>query len=138
MVHPALSLYTCAVLDFELEPLLRALAAEFARRDMQDHLRLLRVFYARYRAETKRSALSPKPSWEIDTVLEWLAVFRLPPLEHVYQELDHGAPCPRCATTGDPMTAVFTRAAVRGTTVLQCLGCGERWVVRTQMPEEER
>ena len=117
------------MLDFELEPLLRALAAEFARREMEEHLRLLRVFYARYRSEKKRSSLARQPSWEIDTVLEWLAVFRIVPFERVYQELSHDAPCPKCTAASDPLTATFTRAAVHGTTLLQCLRCGERWLV---------
>jgi hypothetical protein len=123
------------VSDVELETLLRALAAEFKRREMTQHLELLRVLYRRYRAAKTRAALAPKPVWEIDVVLQWLAMLHIPPFESVFRELPSGAPCPRCTEVKDPMSASFTRAAFHGATLLECMRCGQCWLVTTAMRE---
>jgi hypothetical protein len=107
------------VSSFQLEPLLRALAAEFARRDMKQHVELLRRFYADHRAR------QPKPPWTEDMVIGWLVMLQIPPFENAMTVLGRGAPCPQCRKNeGQPhVTCVFPGGRVR-----ECKGCGAQWL----------
>lgn len=117
----------------ELEPLLRALAAEFDRRDMPGHVELLRNFYARYRAAKKRANLAPKPVWEIDLVLQWLAMLRIPPFDRAYEERPAEAGCPTCTADGAGISGTCTRTAINGLTLSACIRCGAEWLVVSEI-----
>jgi hypothetical protein len=120
------SLYTWIVSgSFQLEPLLRQLAAEFARRDMKQHLELLRAFYRDHRARQRAAHAQPRPPWTENMILEWLLILQIPPFEHVLPTLTRGAPCPSCRKNeGLPYVAcVFPGGRVR-----ECRGCGGRWL----------
>lgn len=134
VVIAASILYTQPVSgDFDLEPLLRQLAAEFTRRDMRGHVELLRGFYRRYARAKHASVLAAKPVWEVDLVLEWMCMLRIPPFEHAYAVLPGVTKCPTCVGIASPTSGVFTHCAVPGLLVLQCLQCGGRWLVPKEL-----
>jgi hypothetical protein len=115
--------------DFDLEPKLRELAAAFKQRDMRAHLDLLRDFYVRY-ARAKRAALLAKqPRWEIDFVVEWLAVLGIAPFDHVYPVRPGATSCEHCVEQHDPLSGVFTRTSIEGRALFACTRCGARWIV---------
>lgn len=114
---------------FELERLIVALGREFARRDMQAHLRGLRVFYSALRARRRAQAALNPPPWTEDLVLDWLAIMRIPPFEHHYAVLSRSAPCPTCSGGNASGLDVVNRAVHVGGLVSECKHCGEQWLV---------
>lgn len=111
--------------SFQLEPLLRQLAAEFERRGMREHVELLRGYYVDHRARQRAARAQKRPPWTEDLVLEWLMILRIPPFEHILPVLERGVPCPGCQKhEGLPYVAcVFPGGCVR-----ECRGCGGRWL----------
>ena len=122
-----LTLYTRQVSggSLQLEPLLRQLAAEFARRGMDEHVAQLRAYYADHRARQRAARKQKHPSWTEDLVLEWLMILRVPPFDHILPVLERGVPCPACRKhEGQPYVA----CVFRGGCVRECRGCGARWL----------
>jgi hypothetical protein len=121
-----LTLYRCIVSgSFQLEPLLRLLADEFRRRDMRDHLRLLRAFYVDHRARTRAANREKLPPWTEDNVIEWLMTFRIPPFEYAMPVLGRGAACPGCGKYEGQRYVVGVRPGGR---TCECKACGARWL----------
>ncbi|HMJ14782.1 MAG TPA: hypothetical protein VK524_25395 [Polyangiaceae bacterium] len=114
--------------DFSLDPLIRAIAAEFQRHGMDSHLKLLRDYYRGYRAHKRWLSGLPRPPWHTELVIEWARIMRLPPFENAYPVLEHGAKCPTCTEKRDPLTDVGIRVAWAGGWVIQCRRCGEAWL----------
>lgn len=116
---------------FNLDALIIALAAEFQTRDMQAHLRSLRVYYRGYRARRRQQAQArPRGQvvpWDEETVIAWLGTFRVPPFDHMLPVIDRAAPCPACGAARD-MYSVLTRCSFPGGAVFACRYCNTEWL----------
>jgi hypothetical protein len=115
--------------DFSLEPILRALAAEFERLGMQHHLEQLRMFYRAHRARKRWLSGQARPPWDVELTLQWACVLRVPPFERVYPVLGDDAPCPQCSAARDALTGTTVRLAWQGGWLMQCQRCDARWIV---------
>ena len=106
------------------------LGREFKRRAMTSHVNALRELYARRAGERKSNAARGRPLWDEDQVLEWLAIFRIPPFEHVYSVRPPNAPCPKCrASPRGHDGPNWTSTTFPGGARVECLGCGQRWLI---------
>jgi hypothetical protein len=110
----------------DVDRLVLAVAERFTHYEMRVHLKLLRAYYARRRRQQRVDAKEKQPPWEIDMVLEWAALWRLPPFQHAYARLPYGAPCP----CGQSSTAnKFGGATFPEGHTWMCGACGASWLV---------
>lgn len=113
---------------FDWPTLVVRLGKEFDRRGMTDHVKLLRTFYAEALQRDRAARRHPRrPPWTEGIVLEWMAIFHLPPFESVYPVLARGAPCPQCESA--PENVHLTRLVFPGGILTLCRRCQARWVV---------
>jgi hypothetical protein len=115
-------------MPFSLDPIVLAIAAEFERHEMRDHLTLLRAFYRSYRAHKRWLRVQDRPPWDSEMVIEWARILRIPPFEHAYPVLENGATCPKCAANKDPLADSAVRMAWAGGWLMQCHRCSECWL----------
>ncbi len=82
-LHPeARELYIRVV--FDLEPYMVELGHKFQEHDMRRHLEHLRRYYREHRRRAHvQAARARGAAWEVDLVLTWLFLFRIPPFEHL-------------------------------------------------------
>lgn len=106
-----------------------ALGREFRRRNMPTHLRALRIFYRALRARRRVLAKVDPPPWTEDLVLDWLAIFRIPPFERHYPTRPAHAPCPGCGAANALGLDVVNRAVHAGGYISECKRCGKEWLV---------
>jgi hypothetical protein len=107
--------------DFLL--LAKVLAAEFQRRNMSFHLESLRLFCIDPMA-TRR----PEEAWTEEMMVEWLALFGVPPFAKKYSSRPAGSTCERCRS--DSVRAnVLT--LFPGGSKRECIRCGALWVERS-------
>ena len=90
-------------------------------------LRVIRGGLAPSRTKANPQELSL--AWEVDLVLTWLFLFRIPPFEGFYRELAPGAPCPCGQTHG------YSRGGVSfpGGRTWRCGACTREWFVRAPL-----
>jgi hypothetical protein len=115
--------------DLDWRVLTVRLGREFNRRAMTTEVKSLREFYVRRAREKKANAARGRPLWDEDVVLDWLAMLRIPPFEHVYTLRPPNAPCPRCRSSAKGHEGPnWIRTSFPGGALIQCQGCGERWL----------
>lgn len=96
---------------------------------MAGHLNALRRFYRVRKQRALAQGLADERVWDEDVVLEWLAIFRIPPFDRVYQVRPRGAPCPSCGTGAAQGADVSYRAVFPGGSLTECLACRTVWLV---------
>jgi hypothetical protein len=106
--------------DFNILTLSERLAAEFRRQGMTDHLARLRRFYLHARKHRP-----PKGEWDHAFVLEWLALFRIEPLNRVYAVRAAGSGCPSCPKD---KARTHTQAVFPGGAKRTCFACRTEWL----------
>lgn len=110
----------------DVDGLILEVAAKFKQHDMREHLALLRGFYKWRRAETRaRLRAKPPAPWNVDIVLGWVALWRIPPFDSIYKTLPKGAPCP----CGAGQQAMHCECAWPGGHLLRCRACATTWLV---------
>jgi hypothetical protein len=115
--------------EFDWMALTVRLGREFKRRAMTAQVKALREFYARRAQERKANAARGRPLWDEDVVLDWLAIFRIPPFERVYTVRPPNAPCPKCrASPRGHEGPNWNCTPFPGGELIECLGCGQRWL----------
>lgn len=104
-----------------------AIAERFKEYDMQSHLKLLRAYYRQRMRRKRANALGKQPPpWDEDMVLQWAALWRIPPFDTVYLQLPKGLPCP-CGKSSVWNThggTTFPEGYIRC-----CGACGATWLV---------
>jgi hypothetical protein len=117
--------------DFNLLELTVRLAEEFEQRGMKGHVKRLREFYARVRAQERADAhRSPRP-WSEDLVFEWLQVFRVEPFQHAYPMKPSESDCWNCGYSGkDTAAYARTRLVFPGGALIECQRCWARWLTK--------
>lgn len=114
--------------DFSFQPLVLQLADEFKRRDMRDHVALLRAFYRDYLRRKRALSGQARPAWDEESVVEWLMIFRVPPFEDVLPVLGRGVPCPQCRVQTNRREKTTIRCVFPDGILHQCFGCEARWL----------
>lgn len=122
----ALSLYRYPVSALDVDKLVLAIAERFTRYEMREHLKLLRAYYVERRRRKRAAAKLPRQPWDEDMVLQWAALWRIPPFEQVYQQLKPGERCP-CGRENRDNT--HTEASFPEGVVWCCRACDTRWLV---------
>lgn len=116
---------------FKLEPHIELLAKHFAAHDMKSHLALLRSFYQVNRQRARAAAAQSRPPWEVDMVLDWLFLLRVPPFVGFYTVLPRSAPCP-CGQSSHCNS--FGGVNIPGGSTWLCGACGKTWLVLRDQP----
>jgi hypothetical protein len=106
--------------EFDILTLSKRLAAEFQRHGMSDHLARLRRFYSH--AQKHRP---PKGEWGEGMVLEWLALFRISPLENRYPVRSPNSGCPLCPKDA---ARIHTQTVFPGGSKHACFTCRAEWL----------
>lgn len=106
--------------------LVLAIAERFTHYEMRVHLKLLRAYYARRRLQRREDARAQQTPWDVDMILQWAALWRIPPLDCIYAQLPNGAPCP-CGQTR--VENKFTVSVFPEGHTWMCGACGATWLV---------
>jgi len=113
---------TRSAMPYDLLLLAKILATEFQRRNMSFHLESLRLFCV-----DPIAAVPQEEQWTEAMMVEWLALFGVPPFAQRYALRPSGSTCARCrasAVRADVLT-LFPGGSKRA-----CLKCGAQWVER--------
>ena len=109
----------------------RRLGAEFRRRGMDDHVRVLRVYYLALRHGLSTGKLDV--SWSADHTRMWLEALRLPPFENALPLRPVDSTCSRCGRGGpkaanEAAPAPLRRMTFPGGARVECLSCRAVWI----------
>jgi len=114
----------------DIDALILAIAAKFKQHDMREHLRLLRAYYvARRRRKRASLTTTEAPPWDEGMLLQWAALWRIPPFERVYELRAARSPC-GCGKgqSMSPHAGLYTHAVFPGGRVVFCGLCQRRWM----------
>jgi hypothetical protein len=114
----------------DIDTLVLAVAAKFKQHDMREHLRLLRAYYvARQRRKRAQLGASQPPPWDEGMLLQWAALWRIPPFDRVYELRPARSPC-ECGKgqSMSPHAGLYTNAVFPGGRVVFCGLCQRRWM----------
>ncbi len=100
----------------------KGLALEFERRKMVSQLACLRQFYAAHKRARSTRPLGP---WSAEMVLNWAALLKIPPMQHVYPLHAHAFVCPRCK---DKRAVLRVEISWTDGVLVRCDGCGFKWL----------
>jgi hypothetical protein len=115
----------------DVDKVVLAIAERFTHYEMRVHLKLLRAYYAA-RRRRKLAELKEKQSpWDEQLIVEWAALWRIPPFQHVYAQLPHGAPCP-CGNSS--VANKFSGSTFPEGSTWLCGACGATWLVLRSPP----
>jgi hypothetical protein len=118
----------------DVDKLMVEVAARFQEHGMVKHLESLRVLYRERQRERRAHARSKSsPPWNEDLVIEWAALWRIPPFENVYPVLQRGSLCPcssGAAAPGHDAKSFIEITFPEGHLVC-CGSCKTRWLVLT-------
>lgn len=118
-------LYVCTVV-VDIDKLSSEIAQRFKEYGMDAELGQLRAFYAERRRRLRAQARCKQPPWDEGFVVQWAALWRIPPFDTVYLQLEKGLPCP-CGKATSANT--FTESVFPEGRVWRCLACGGVWLV---------
>jgi hypothetical protein len=120
----------------DIDALILAVAARFKQYDMREHLRLLRAYYAARRQRKRaRVRTTSAPPWDEDMLLQWAALWRIPPFDRVYElQPAHSACTCRKEHSVSPHTGLYTNAVFPGGRVVFCGMCQRRWMELDELP----
>lgn len=116
--------------DGELLRYVERLGAEFRRREMEAHLRKLRVYYLALRRGLTQGRHELDVHWSEALVLEWLKLLQLPPFERAYEVRPGRSACRGCAQKRDHQSAIHTELVFPGGAKMRCFSCGAIWIER--------
>lgn len=120
----------------DIDALILAVAAKFKQHDMREHLRLLRAYYAARRQRKRaRVQTASAPPWDEDMLLQWAALWRIPPFDRVYELQPPRSAC-TCgkAQRGDLHAGLYTNTVFPGGRVVFCGMCQRRWLELDEPP----
>jgi hypothetical protein len=123
-------------LRWNFESALIALGKEFGRRGMMGHLALLRRFW-----RNRSAAAQPlrRDDWSWETVIEWLCMLRIPPLDRVYPLHQRASSiCPNCEVISDRDTpAARIVRTWPGGSMMECRRCAACWLTDSAWEAEK-
>lgn len=114
----------------DVDTLILAVAAKFKQHGMREHLRLLRAYYAaRQRRRRAQAAARDPPPWDEGMLLQWAALWRIPPFDRVYElrPARSGCECGK-SPSHSPHAGLYTTAVFPGGRVVLCGMCRRRWL----------
>ncbi|HEX6243098.1 MAG TPA: hypothetical protein VFZ61_19425 [Polyangiales bacterium] len=116
--------------ELNVDALILAVAAKFKQHDMREHLRLLRGYYTARRERKRARIHGPSaPPWDEDMLLQWAALWRIPPFDRVYELRAARSPCGCGKVQGvSPHAGLYTNAVFPGGRVVFCGMCQRRWM----------
>lgn len=118
----------------ELLGLVTRLGREFSRREMKEHVRVLRLYYLALSHGLVRGGASIDVHWNEAQTTTWLEALRVPPFEHALERRPLNSPCPICSTKklapGElaPHPASVRALQFPGGARKDCVQCGSRWL----------
>lgn len=108
--------------------LIRRLGEEFARRDMPEHTRRLRLFWLAARHGLLKGQNELDVRWSEAHLLDWLEALRLPPYDVALPARAKGAGCPKCRAEPGLVPSGRTVLVFPGGVKMRCQVCAQAWL----------
>jgi hypothetical protein len=108
--------------------LIHRLGEEFARRDMPEHTRRLRLFWLAARHGLLKGQNELDVKWSEAHLLDWLEALRLPPYDGALPVRAKGAGCPRCGCEPGVLPSGRTVLVFPGGVKMRCQACAQAWL----------
>lgn len=114
--------------DDELLRYVERLGVEFLRREMDAHVKKLRVYYLALKRGLTQGRHELDVHWSEALVIEWLKLLKLAPFDQAYEVRPKRAPCRACAQKRDHQSSVHTDMVFPGGSKMRCFACGAVWI----------